>query len=234
MAVPRKLRCRVSRTTDHGDHVYSIELEPETKPPAFRPGQFLHLAIDDYDPSRFWPESRVFSIASPPATVPLRVSYSVRGLYTARMEKELAVGRQVWVKLPYGDFVIDNTKPAVLFAGGTGITAYTTFIADLTPEYPHQVFLTYGARNPGLLIYRDMLEKQASSVPGFWLSLFSEQRAAGMHTGRLSLTPVWPLIEHMSGADCYISGPPEMIKVVSAALRAHGVNSERIRIDAWE
>jgi NAD(P)H-flavin reductase len=38
----------------------------------------------------------------------------------------------------------------------------------------------------------------------------------------------------MSGADCYISGPPEMIKVVSAALRAHGVNSERIRIDAWE
>jgi ferredoxin-NADP reductase len=234
MAVPRKLRCRVSRTTDHGDHVYTIELEPEAKPPAFRPGQFLHLALDDYDPSRFWPESRVFSIASPPSSLPLRISYSVRGRYTARMEKELSVGRQVWVKLPYGDFVIDNAKPAVLFAGGTGITAYTTFITGLTPKYSHQVFLAYGARNPGLLIYRDMQEKQAASVPVFGLSLFSEQRAAGMYEGRLSLTPVWPLIGHMTGADYYISGPPEMIKVVSAELLAHGVNSERTRIDAWE
>ena len=234
MAVPRKLRCRVSRTTDHGDHVHTIELEPETKPPAFRPGQFLHLALDDYDPSRFWPESRVFSIASPPSTLPLRISYSVRGRYTARMEKELATGRQVWVKLPYGDFVIDNTKPAVLFAGGTGITAFTTFIAGLTPKYPNHVFLAYGARNPGLLIYHDMLVKKASSVSMFRLSLFSEQKAAGMYEGRLSLTPVWPQLGHMTGADCYISGPPEMIKVLSADLRAHGVNSERIRVDTWE
>jgi ferredoxin-NADP reductase len=209
-------------------------MDPETKPPAFRPGQFLHLALDDYDPSRFWPESRVFSIASPASTLPLCVSYSVRGRYTARMEKELTTGRQVWVKLPYGDFVIDNTKPAVLFAGGTGITAYTTFIAGLTPKYPHQVFLAYGARNPGLLIYRGMLEKQASSVPVFGLSLFSEQRVAGAYEGRLSLTPVWPLIRHMTGADCYISGPPEMIRVLSTALRAQGVNSERVRTDAWE
>ena len=32
----------------------------------FKPGQFLHLALDAFEPGGFWPESRVFSIASAP------------------------------------------------------------------------------------------------------------------------------------------------------------------------
>jgi benzoate/toluate 1,2-dioxygenase reductase subunit len=150
------------------------------------------------------------------------------------MEKELEVGRPVWVKLPYGDFVVSATQPSVLFAGGTGITAFTAFVAGLKPNLEQPVFLAYGARSPELLIYRDMLERQAATVRGFSLSLFSEQSATGTQEGRLSLAHIWPLVEELPEADCYLSGPPQMVAALSADLRQRGVSAERIRIDAWE
>ena len=92
MSMPRKVRCTVESITDHGGRVYTVDLVPASSVPAFRPGQFLHLTVDDYDPASFWPESRVFSIASSPRDRRrLRLCYSVKGRYTAKMEQALAV-----------------------------------------------------------------------------------------------------------------------------------------------
>ena len=170
MAIPQKLRCQVQKITNHGDHVYTVELSPERPLPRFNPGQFLHLTLDDYDPSGFWPESRVFSIASSPAQRDcLRISYSVRGRYTARMENELQEGRMVWVKLPYGDFVIRDANDVALLAGGTGITAFIAFIDGLTNEFHNNIFLAYGARKPELLLYRESIDAKAGTNNGFLL-----------------------------------------------------------------
>ena len=168
MATPQKFRCRINKITDNGDHVYTIDLAPERPVSRFKPGQFLHLTLDDYDPSGFWPESRVFSIASSPAQRNnLRISYSVKGRYTARMEKELQEGRMVWVKLPYGDLVIRDENNVVLLAGGTGITALSAFIDGLTNEFHNNIFLAYGARKPELLLYRDLIDAKAGTNNGF-------------------------------------------------------------------
>jgi len=178
MATPQKIRCQVQQITAHGDHVYTVDLTPERPVPRFRPGQFLHLTLDDYDPSGFWPESRVFSIASSPTQRGrLRISYSVKGSYTTRMEKELSPGRRVWVKLPYGDFVIQEATDVVLLAGGTGITAFTAFLENLTAGNQHMAYLVYGARNSDLLIYRDMIESRANLIPSLRTFLFHREYA---------------------------------------------------------
>ena len=67
MAVVRRIPCVVDALEDHGERVYTVLLRPGVPVPRFNPGQFLHLALDPYEPGGFWPESRVFSIASPPA-----------------------------------------------------------------------------------------------------------------------------------------------------------------------
>jgi len=59
MPVSQKLPCVVERIVSHGERVYTIALRPDRPAPRFRAGQFLHLALDPYDPSGFWPESRV-------------------------------------------------------------------------------------------------------------------------------------------------------------------------------
>jgi ferredoxin-NADP reductase len=243
--VTQKVACRVERIVSHGEGVYSVELRPERPAPRFRPGQFLHLALDPYDPSRFWPESRAFSIASSPTQRDvLRILYSVRGGFTARMEHDLVEGRRVWIKMPYGEFVIDAQRDAVLFAGGTGISAFTAFLEGLTPVDGRRVVLAYGARTSRLLICRDAIERRMKAVSSLETHYFVEdvdpedQRRAGSdvttQTGRVSVAAMWPRLSRPFEAAYYISGPPGMLRAISFDLRSSGISAEAIHIDAWE
>ena len=83
--------------THHGERVHTVQLRPSIDVPAFLPGQFMHLALDEPNDG-FWPESRVFSIASSPDQLDrLEITYAVKGPFTSRMERELVEGRDVWV-----------------------------------------------------------------------------------------------------------------------------------------
>ncbi len=246
MSVVQKIRCRVEKITDHGDHVYSVDLKPERLVPHFRPGQFLHLALDEYDPSSFWPESRVFSIASSPLERDrISLAYSVRGRFTARMEKELGEGRNLWVKMPYGEFLVESNTPVVLLAGGTGITAFTAFLQGLSPDFPHKVYLGYGARTRELLILRHRLGAIQKKIPQLRLYFFAERLSPESGealppdgypemAGPLSIEPLWTEIPEPRAVTYYLSGPPLMIKKLSQDLRLRGIGPEAVRIDAWE
>ena len=265
MSIPRKIRCTVENIIDHGGRVYTVDLVPATSVPPFRPGQFLHLTVDDYDPAGFWPESRVFSIASSPRDRQrIRICYSVKGRYTTKMERVLKVGGEVWIKLPYGDFVIDGASDAVLLAGGTGISAFTAFLEGIAPGASQAVTLVYGARTPGLLLFQDMILAQLAAVPGLQVVFFTEtadqafsQRMAALPraprclTGRISLDSVLrPLTSDVRSltsetrfpssvlcplsAAFYLSGPPIMLNTLSQQLLTRGVPADFVRTDAWE
>jgi ferredoxin-NADP reductase len=230
VAVVRKIPCLVRAVTDHGASVYTVELSPSTAVANFKPGQFLHLALDAYEPGGFWPESRVFSIASSPLERDrLAITYAVKGAFTTRMERELAPGRSVWVKLPYGEFVVDPGTDAVLFAGGTGVTAFTAFLQSLQPDQAARVLLFYGARKPNLFVYGPLAEACARAVPSLRYSLVCEETA-----GRLQVDSAWPAIVTLNDPVFYLSGPPQMLSALTKQLRGRGVSSDDIRTDAWE
>ena len=216
--------------TDHGERVYTVELEPSIAVPTFKPGQFLHLAIDPYDGAGFWPESRVFSIASSPRVRDrLTITYAVKGPFTTRMERELVSGGSVWVKLPYGEFVIDPARDAVLFAGGTGVTAFTAFLQSLSPELAHRVVLFYGARTPDLFVYGALAETRAREVPSLTYIPVCEETQ-----GRLAVNAAWPAIAPMNDPIFYLSGPPLMLGALTDQLLSRGASLEDVRTDAWE
>jgi ferredoxin-NADP reductase len=230
VAVVRKVPCVVRAVTDHGERVYTVELEPSMAVPRFKPGQFLHLALDASEPGGFWPESRVFSIASSPGERDrLSITYAVKGAFTARMERELTEGVAVWAKLPYGDFVVDSASDAVLFAGGTGVTAFTAFLQSLEPERTTRVLLFYGARKPDLFVYGPLAEACAREVASLSCSLVCEET-----DGRLQVDAAWPAIATLHDPLFYLSGPPPMLMALTAQLRSRGVSPKDIRTDAWE
>src|SRR3954469_677228 len=243
MAVAQKLGCVIEGIVDHGPHVYTLALRPERPAPRFRAGQFLHLALDPYDPTGFWPESRVFSIASSPdARESVRITYAVHGRFTERMERELVEGGRVWIKMPYGDFVIDSPGDVVLLAGGTGISAFTAYLEALPADAARSCVLAYGARSCPLLIYRDLVERSAARAPSLEVAYFVEQpappHASGprthWRTGRISVDAVWPLVRRPAESHFYMSGPPAMLQAIGAGLRERSVSPEAIHIDAWE
>ena len=220
----------VRDVTDHGERVYTVDLEPSMAVPRFTPGQFLHLALDPYQPDGFWPESRVFSIASSPSERDrLSITYAVKGAFTTRMERELAPGGSAWVKLPYGEFVVDPARDAVLFAGGTGITAFTAFLQSLTRDLTARVVLFYGARTPDLFVYGPLAQARAREVP----TLTSHLVCEATH-GRLDADAAWPEIAALEDPIFYLSGPPAMLTALTERLRERGVPDGAIRTDAWE
>ena len=248
MSMPRKLRCVVDSIIDHGGRVYTVELKPERPVPAFLPGQFLHLTVDDFDPAGFWPESRVFSIASSPGERGrIRICYSVKGRYTQKMERTLAIGREVWIKLPYGEFVIQPDGEVVLFAGGTGISAFVAFVEGLTSPWTQPIALVYGARSPELLLFSDMILARFDRLPALQVVFFVETGASELASrlerlpriprcfpGRISLPDVWPLLSSPATRIFYLAGPPVMISTLTSGLRTRGAGAEQVRVDAWE
>lgn len=245
MAGVRKVQCVVDSVTDHGGQVYTVRLEPQERLPRFSAGQFLHLTLDEYDPASFWPESRVFSIASSPSrTGPLEILYSVKGRYTQRMEEELTSGKEVWVKLPYGDFVLDDSShPRVLFAGGTGISAFSSLLSAVRDEcVPVPVNLIFGIRNLSLFFYRELIETLARQNLCESISVFVEHGElpeamgnASCYSGRIQLDIVKDAVA-LSGntKEVYLAGPPAMLVSLQDGLRGAGTSDEHIHVDAWE
>lgn len=241
MAVAQKLCCKVQRIVNHGEHVYTVDFVSDKLFPIFKPGQFLHLALDTYDPAGFWPDSRTFSIASPPhQREHLSITYSVRGRFTARLEKELIEGKTVWIKMPYGGFSIQAMGDIVLLAGGTGISAFTAYLSGLSTNSTQNIYLAYGARIADLLIYRDLIDQCANEAGHLQRWYFVEEgRTDPTLTeaeikGKISVKSIWEQIDDPITSTFYLSGPPDMIKTISHDLKELGVGIDAIRVDAWE
>lgn len=226
MPNPIKTKAKVSNIINHGEDIFTVRLDVPKKATRFKPGQFLHLTLEDFDPaSGFWPESRVFSIASPPKRDYLDIIYSVKGEYTARMSKELYVGREVWLKLPYGDFIIENymedKDEIVLVAGGTGISPFIPFLLK-HDKSNIPITLYYGIRNENLYLFKNLIEELSQNVKVY------------IKQGVMDIQSISNEIALKENALCCISGPYEMISKFRANLIEKGFDENSIKIDAWE
>lgn len=237
--MPRKILTRVEEVICHAAGVFSVVLRPLSSCPKYNPGQFLHLTLDDYDEKGgFWPESRVFSIISRSGDETLRILFAVKGRYTSRMEDELVAGKECWVKLPYGDFVIapDRETQVMLLAGGTGVSPFIPFLRSLERYSFRGVDVFYGARTSELLIFKEMLERLASQDARISCHLYAESvsRQSGVNPGRIQIEDVITKIHDPSNVKIYVSGPPAMISYFVQELGTQAQLAGRIFIDSWE
>lgn len=241
MAAPRKVEAVVTGITQFEGNVTFFTLTTCIVC-RFKPGQFLHLAVDPYDPSFNWPESRVFSIANAPGGNELEILISPKGAFTKRMISEINIGSHVWIKLPFGIFNFDaaTDKHVVLIAGGTGISPFLSFLrTQLTNPASYQsLTLFYGVRNPGLIIFNSTLEECTKKINGFNYVVYCENGITNsdklLHLGLLPVGKIVNSTSLMTNAVYYLSGPATMIEAFNFALRQTGIPNEQIIYDNWE
>ncbi len=247
MANPIKISSTVKNIEKFGDGVYKVNLIPSKRLPRFKAGQFLHLTIDPYDPQGgWWPESRVFSIASHHSDDDITVIYSVKGCYTSKMQDHLAPGKEVWLKLPYGDFTVQSVltekRDVILVAGGTGVSPYIPFVKKEIADFPEQnVKLIYGIRKPEHLMFKDIYEKTIRDSSKFTMDLFVEQagvpklvNGAAQFEGTIPLDYLFNISKEYTKPIYFLSGPPKMINYFNAGLIEKGIDSSCVKVDAWE
>ncbi len=240
MPMPVKFSAEVASVVRHGDDVATYEFRCLMPRPRWQPGQFLHLALDTYDPSGHWPESRCFTMASGSMEKEeVRLTIAAKGGFTRRILAELRPGRRVWMKAPYGDFIVRTSRErdVVLIAGGTGVTPFVAFMEDaLLKGLEGRAWLHYGARSQELLVFRDLAERCARQFPSLNVNCYAETGATGSTiAGRIDLERAVACAGHGKAATYYLCGPQEMITAFRARLTGEfGAAESDVKIDAWE
>jgi ferredoxin-NADP reductase len=209
--------------------VYVITLQAQEGRFRYKPGQFIHLALDPYDPSAQWPESRCFSIQTNPDENCLKITYSVKGRFTQRMAGELCIGKKIWIKLPYGELFssIRPELPCVFIAGGTGVTPYLSLFTGGEFERFKTPVLYFGARSEEYNIYTKEFDKACTINPSFKIYTRYEDAA-----GFLDIEHI--MQKQSIGDNFYISGPPDMIKSFRQYLIKIGMPENSVYTDEWK
>jgi ferredoxin-NADP reductase len=229
MAIVKKYPAKVKSIHNPIDGVFTVEFETLDKPFKYAPGQFMHLALDEYDPGGQWPDSRCFSMQSSPDEAHVKITYAVKGQFTNRMQRELKTGSEVTLKLPYGDLFTQphNKTNTVFIAGGTGITPFLSlFNHSSFAEYSKPV-LYAGFRNHSMNLYAQELEIAQQINPYFNLIPVYQDL-----DGILDISKIF--VESNPDSSFFISGPPVMIKTFKQYLVNKGIPVNQVLTDDWE
>jgi ferredoxin-NADP reductase/MOSC domain-containing protein YiiM len=247
---PFEIRDKVRESED----VCSFHLRPADGRPLspYRPGQFLTLRLPDAD-GPTGQLVRTYSISDRPNADSYRLTVkkitrpgadpSV-GLASGILHHRVVVGDVLEAKAPAGLFTIDPTeayRPAVLVAGGIGITpilAMLNSIAEYGPE--RETWLFYGVRDDRDHLMRAHLEALADRHPSLrvHVSYSRPRRESGRiigapdHEGRISMHLLQDVLP-ASYYDYYLCGPGPMMRDLSEGLRAWGVPEDRIHSEAF-
>ncbi len=239
LANPYKVQVEVTELIHHTDSVSTIGMKPLSRMPRFKPGQFLHLTLSDYDPSAQWPESRVFSISSSPKNkAQISITYAVKGRYTTKMFDEIKLGSKLWLKFPYGSFLeVPDASDHILVAGGTGITPFLSILLygiDVNSEKNYKLY--YGIRTPDQNFFNETLKEIDQKLKNFNMTVYCENSAENSEftEGIIDIEDIYNKCADMENPAFYLSGPVEMIKNFNSFLKGKGVSEEKIIIDDWE
>jgi predicted ferric reductase len=228
MSLVKKYKAKVVSIVNPVDNIYTVEFKSLSGKFKYLPGQFLHLALDEYDPSNGWPESRCFSMQSSPSDEFIKITFSVKGEYTIRMAQELKKDKIIDIKLPYGDlFQQEHPLVNVIFiAGGTGITPFLSFFTHNSFSEYINPRLFFGIKENKFNLYTTELDLAKQINPTFTIKILSENQY-----GYIDISSI--LKENGEYATYFISGPPSMVGAFKNFLLKYNISINSIKTDDW-
>jgi len=209
---------------------------------AFTPGQYLTLAAEiDGKEAR-----RSYSICSAPGDPHLQVGVKRvdDGRFSRFVNERLAVGDTIRVMPPQGRFtsLAGSRHDYILIAAGSGITPMLSIARSvLSHEAESTVTLVYGNRSTDTIMFREDLEDlKDRHLTRFSLVhvLSREAQDVDLLHGRITGERVAELarrglIDPGSADGVFLCGPGAMIDDVASALKALGVDEDRIRFERF-
>ncbi|MTI82537.1 MAG: heterodisulfide reductase subunit F [Firmicutes bacterium] len=229
LPLPMKLVKNFTETEDKLIHTFTLEFQSEEdeKSFAYTPGQFAELCV-------FGKGEAPFGIASSPTEKgQLKFSVAKVGVVSTALHL-IEEGATVGVRGPLGNsFPMEDLKGKnlVVIGGGfafTTLRALSTYILhpDNRADFG-DLTVIYGARNPGLLLYKEELAEWESRSD---INLVQTiDRPADGWDGRVGFIPavveeVAPSAENTVAIIC---GPPVMIKFTMPVLEKLGFKPEQ-------
>ncbi len=205
----------------------------------FKAGQTADLTWIDPPETDGEGNTRTFSIASAPEEVHLLFATRLRDTAFKRVLKKAAPGTALRLEGPFGNLTLHNnaSRPAVLIAGGIGITPFRSMARRAAQErLPHKIFLFYADRRPERAAFLAEFPDLAKQNPNFaFIPVLQEPPPSWTgEAGRITAEMVARHLGASQGSPIYyMAGPPAMVAAIRAALTAAGVDEDDIRSEEF-
>lgn len=239
---------RVAAAQDESDVIRSLTFEATDDLPLlpFEAGQFLTLRTSTDGTA---PVTRTYTVSSAPGDAGYRISVKREpsGVMSNHLHDTLSVGDLVEVKAPKGQFFLDasETRPAVLFAGGVGITPMMSMTRHVMHEgartrHTRNLTLFHAAQTVAQRAFHADLHQAAANSSGKirYVSVVSQPEqgtrvgedfdAKGYITPEL-IRETLPLDDY----DFFLCGPYPFMQAIYDMLRDLGVRDDRIYAEAF-
>lgn len=215
--------CQLQHQTTLIDNIIEIIL---SKPEGFtwQVGDYLWFGSEQT-------EFKPFSIANLPSDKFIKLQISVVPVIAKWLTHCFSIN-SLQIKGPVSQYNwVNNNKPIIMLAGGTGITPLLTLLQGHQANLAQQkVALYWGVRHSELLFAQETLDTLASSYSNFtWFPIVSEPN---LHwKGLTGLLPDVLAQEsvRLTACNLMICGPWPMVKALKQLALDQGVASENIQ-----
>ncbi|WP_095154218.1 pyridoxamine 5'-phosphate oxidase family protein [Pseudomonas sp. Irchel 3E13] len=237
---------KVSRVVQESASIRSFHLEPTDGAGLLPHLAGQHLPIRVRLPGADKPVIRTYTLSVAPSDSHYRISVKRDGRVSGYLHDELREGDTLEARAPAGDFTLDaaDPRPAVLIAGGVGITPMLAMLRHLVFEGARTqrirpATLFYAARSTAERAFDEELAAlvaMANGAVNVVRVLSDTQDAAhGIDydaAGRIDM----PLLgRYLPFGDYafYLCGPPAFTQAIYDGLRGYGIADERIHAEAF-
>jgi ferredoxin-NADP reductase len=238
--IPLRYEAKLLNRVEVADDTMAFHFE---KPPGFefRLGQSSDLTLVNPPETDSEGNVRTFSIASAPFEDRLMFATRMRETAFKRSLKAMSIGTAMKVEPATGSFTLHKTsaKPAVLLAGGIGITPFFSIVKQGDHDrLRHKLYLFYSNHRPEDAPFLESLDNLEKSNPNFQLiatmsDILRSKRKWEGETGPIDKAMLSRYVNDLRGPIFYIAGPPGMVTEIRKMLLASSVNEDDIRTDEF-
>ena len=216
-------------TVAQGTGAFTFRLDGDLP---FTAGQTVDITIPSPLHSDEKGNARTFSITSSPADLPsITIATRLTGSAFKRTLLDGPIGMPVEVDGPYGSFTLHNkaSRPALLLAGGIGITPFRSIVKDATERrLAHRLVLLYSNRSQDATAFLDDLNG--------WARVNANVRIVPVYTdtsGFVTAETIARETPDLPSAIAYAAGPDPFVRAMRQALLDAGVDPDDIRTEEF-
>ncbi|HYK90571.1 MAG TPA: FAD-dependent oxidoreductase [Acidobacteriota bacterium] len=207
----------------------------------FKPGQYIDVTLPNPPETDAEGNVRTFSIASAPDESTLMIATRLRGSAFKRVVAVMPIDSEVKIEGPFGNLTMHNNaaRPAVLLAGGIGITPFRSMVLRAAREkLGHRIFLFYSNRRPEdapFLAELQALEKENRNYKfiGTMTEMSKSNRPWNGERELIKEALLSKYLKDTSDSVFYIAGPPAMVTGLQNVLIGMGVDEDNIRTEEF-
>ncbi len=201
----------------------------------YKAGQYLIIFLED---TKGGVIKKPITISSSPTEDFLEVTKKITvGHEFSEAINSLAVGDELQVDAPFGNFTLDpNQNKIAMLSGGIGITPFRSMCRYATDsKLKTDIFLFYGNKTSQDIVFKQEFEQIKKQNIHFNIvhTLTRQDSNWKGHTGRIDTNMIQQEIPDYTQRLFYLCGPPGMVKAMENLLNELDIYKKQIVVEKF-